>query len=647
AVPVRGAVPVRAAVPVRNVVRLMIMGLGEEISQLSHDHERSRRGGGRGGVGWRVLIACTLVALVVSGCAAIPSAGPVQSTPPAQGGVGSGCCRLIVKPPQRDWAPEQVVSGFLLASAQFAHGHAIARKYLTPEASRSWRPLSAVTILAEAPKVYRQRARLTGPGGRTMVVVTGHVVATLRSGQYIPSPQGDAVATTRAFALELVSGRYLISELPGVGAGKVSHELLLTSNLFHVVYTPRDLYYPLPNGTLVPNPVFVPTEGPNPTWALVNDLRHDPSGWLHGAASTAFPPKATIRKVQILPGSPGGKLATVDIGLPRDDPWPNLNAMAAQLVVTLTSPAYGQPLFQAVKLKLNGQPWPDLPGGQVQRLTNYAQYIPRPRGNAVYYLTLGGAVRVLSRLAARGEAVRGEAGTGDLPLSKIAVSPDGRYLAGTAGPATTVYTCNLVSTERSRGRVGKLHSRLTGSSFSALSWDRAGNLWIAGRVKHSPGVWVLLSGKGPATRVHLPNIKGPVTGLRVAPDGVRVALIAGRGASSHLLLGAIVRTGTRFSIPQTVPLGPGLTHVSALTWFDTDHLMAITNSNSVTRLWDVPADGDGAERLATPAGLESVTAAGPQYPLYVGLRTGRLEKSIGVNEPWTDVTDGRAATYPG
>jgi hypothetical protein len=609
-------------------------------------------GGARARAGARTLIGSALLALVAGGCAAIPSAGPVQSTPPAQGGVGSGCCRLIVKPPQRNWTPEQVVSGFLLASAQFAHGHAIARQYLTPAANRSWRPLSAVTILAQTPKVVRQPQRLPGAGGRTIVVVTGHVLATLNSGQYIPSAHGDAVATARNFGLELVNGRYLISELPGASPGKISHELLLTSNLFRLVYAPRDLYYALPGGMppggqeiLVPNPVFVPTGGPNPTAALVNDLLHDPSGWLRGAASTAFPAKARLRKLQILPGSPGGKVATVDIGLPPGSQWPGLNTMAAQLVVTLTSPAYGLPLFQAVKLKLNGYTWPGLPGGQ--RLENYTQYIPRARGNAVYYLTSDGAVRVLSRLAARGVKVRGEAGTGDVPLSKIAVSPDGRYLAGIAGPATTVYTCDLVATSRSRARVGKLDTRLTGSSFSGLSWDSAGNLWLSGRVNHSHGVWVLPPVKGPATRVHLPARLGPVTGLRVAPDGVRVALIAGRGAASHLLLGAIVRAGSRFSIMQTVPLGPGLTHVSALTWFDTDHVMAVTRSGSVTHWWDVPADGDGAARLGTLAGMESITAAGPQNPLYLGLRTGRLEKSVGVNEPWTDVTDGRAATYPG
>lgn len=603
---------------------------------------------------FRTLIAGTaLVTLAASGCATIPSEGLVQSTPPAIGGAGSACCGLIVNGPQRGWSPQQVVSGFLLASAIFAHHHAIARQYLTPAASRSWQPRSAVTILAQAPEVYQQGGHLTGPGSRAVVVVAGQKLATLsRSGQYIPLARGDAASTAPRFALELVNGRYLIDGLPGTGTGKIVNELLLPNYLFHLVYTPRDLYYSLRDGTLVPNPVFVPAEGPSPAATLIGDLLHDPSGWLRGAARTAFPAKAWLRKVQVLPGPQGGKTATVDIGLPPGAPRTNLRGMAAQLVVTLTSPAYSSPLFQAVKLKLNGRPWPARQGGPVQRLADYTRSIPHlSRYAPVYYLTPSGAVRMLSRLAARGIAVHvhGDAGTGDLPLSKVAVSAAGRYLAGIAGPATTVYTCDLGDASRSKARAadGKLRARLTGSYFTSLSWDRVGRLWLSGRVHRSSGVWEMPSVQGAPRRVQLPPGLGPVTALRVAPDGVRVAMIAGRGSASHLTLGAIVHDSTGFSITHPVPLGPGLTDVSALTWFDTDHVLAVTKSELVTHLWNVPADGDGAASLGALAGMVSITAAGPLNPLYLGLKTGRLEKSVGINEPWTDVADGHAATYSG
>jgi hypothetical protein len=44
--------------------------------------------------------------------------------------------------------------------------------------------------------------------------------------------------------------------------------------------------------------------------------------------------------------------------------------------------------------------------------------------------------------------------------------------------------------------------------------------------------------------------------------------------------------------------------------------------------------------------MASITAAGTQNSLYV-VSGGRLENSVGLGEPWRDITAGSAATYPG
>src|SRR5215467_916781 len=136
-----------------------------------------------------LLLGVVLATLLATGCATIPSSGPVGSAPtqapPAGGGVSGG--GLIVEGPQPGWTPEQVVSGFLLASASFTHHHATAREYLTPGASRLWRPGAKVTILAGTPSVFRQAGRLSGPDSRARVMVSWQELATLdASGQYTP-----------------------------------------------------------------------------------------------------------------------------------------------------------------------------------------------------------------------------------------------------------------------------------------------------------------------------------------------------------------------------------------------------------------------------------------------------------------------------
>ncbi len=596
--------------------------------------------------------AAVLAAPLAAGCATIPSAGPVNSTPaPAPpGGGGTGCCELIVKGPQPGWNPEQVVSNFLLASSSFAHGHAIAREYLTPAASRLWQPRGAVTILAQTPRVYRQPGLQSGQDSRASVVVSWQELATLNgNGQYIPAGPGGA-ARQQVFTLVSVRGQWLINGLPSTGDGKVSHELLLPSDLFRLVYAPRNLYfYAQPDQLLVPDPVFVPVESNDLVTTLVTGLLQNPNGWLQNVAVTAFPLGARLTRVQVLPAPPGGKTAIIDIRVPHGTPRSTVQAMAAQLVWTLTSPTYSPALIQAVKLKINGQLWMPGRAGGIQGLADYSRYVPHGhRDESLYYVSDGGSVRMFGE-AAHSVTVPGEAGTGRIPLNKIAVSPDGRYLAGVAGPASTVYISNLAAAAKTHApaSAGNLHSRLTGAGFAAPSWDIDDNLWIAGRVNRSPGVWVIPGAGGVAERAGLPPGLGVVTGLRIAPDGVRVALIVGEGASAHLLLGAIVRNGSNVSILHTVALAPGLSGVSALSWYDEDHVLAITQSPDGARLWEVPVNGDEPTLKSGQPGMETITAAGSQNPLYLGMSAGRLENSITLDEPWRDVMAGRDATYPG
>jgi len=621
---------------------------------------RPRAGTTPARIRFTLLAGAILATLLATGCATIPSSGPVGSAPvpapPGGGGVSGG--GLIVEGPQPGWTPEQVVSGFLLASASFTHDHGTAREYLTPSASKLWRPGAQVTILATTPTVSRPPGRFSGQDSRASVMVSWQELATLDgSGQY--TARGRA-ARQQTFSLESVHGQWRIDGLPSTDGAKVSHELLLPAPLFRLDFAPRNLYFYGQQGGLlpaaqrdqflVPAPVFVPIQSSDLVTTLTRGLLHNPSGWLENGAVTAFPPRAWLRKVQVLPGPPGDKTAIVDIGLPRGTPSSRVQAMAAQLVWTLTSPAYSPALIQAVKLKINGRLWAPRSGDAVQSLAEYSRYVPSVnRAQNLYYVGANGAVRMFGQQA-HSVAVPGQAGTGTLQLSKIAVSPDGHYLAGVAGPATTVYTEDLAAAakEHAAASAGNLHSRLTGTHFSTPSWDSAGDLWVAGRVKGEPGVWVIpAASRGKAVPVSLPVGVGTVTGLRVAPDGVRIALIVGSGATAHLMVGAIARSGAGVFITQAVPLAPGLSGPTALTWYDENHLLAITQSASGTRLYEVPVNGDLPILKSPQPGMVSIAAAGPQNALYAGVSGGRLENSVGLDEPFRDMTTGSAATYPG
>ena len=197
----------------------------------------------------------------------------------------------------------------------------------------------------------------------------------------------------------------------------------------------------------------------------------------------------------------------------------------------------------------------------MQSLAEYSRYIPSLcHAQNLYYVAANGAVRMFGQQA-HSVAVPGQAGTGEVPLSKIAVSMSGHYLAGVAGPATTVYTEDLAAAAKEHapatagtctaGSPARVSPRPAGT-VRATCGSRAGS-------SGQPGVWVIpAASRGKPVPVSLPVGVGTVTGLRVAPDGVRVALIVGSGDSAHMMVGAITRSGGGVFITQAVPLAPGL-----------------------------------------------------------------------------------------
>jgi len=604
--------------------------------------------GARSRPGRLTMVVTALVAAVVavaSGCSVIPAGNDAQPAsvpgPPAGGGP---CCGLIVRPPQVNWTAEEVVENFLLASAIGAHHYQVAREYLTGAAINSWHPGTGVTILAKEPTLSEQPSRgIPAPEDRQSVTVTGQALASLSSsGQYIPAPGG---APTETFTLKRDHGILKIDGLPS--SGKPSRPRLLTDWLFRLVYAPRNLYYlGGRNKQLLPYPVYVPSQGTGAAWTLVNDLIHGPSGWLQGAAGTAFPAGSQLAgPIQVFPGPSGGQTALVNIDVPPHSVGLDERRIALQVVATLTGSAYGAPMFRAVKIEINGRLWPPNHPGLALGQSFYQGNIPHARGSTkAYYLSQDGGLLTLAAGAVDGTAVLRASGTSQVALSRIAISPKGDRLAGLGGPANMLYTGSLTTTADGQQTLGQLHAQHTGISITSLSWDKLGYLWITGQRRHKPGVWVLLNGQASAVAV---NGAEQVTALRVAPDGNRVAMIVRAGKRSQLELAAIRQISNGFWLTTSTPLGLSLPPPTALTWFGEDHLLVVTGSGASSQVWEVPVDGNNPTSLIKQSGILTVTAAGTDYPAYLGLAGNRQQSLAGPKQIPADITAGQAIIYPG
>jgi hypothetical protein len=608
--------------------------------------------------GGRLAASAAVITIVAAGCATMPTTGPVHSVAVVQGnGQTQDNPQPIPVPPGAGWSYPQIVSGFLAASTSFANDHAVAREYLAPGAAQAWQPGWAATVVGSRLKItIVAPPRNVLPGGQQTATVefTGQRLATLTSsGQYVTSSGAREVDP---FTLVNNNGEWRISQLPS------STSLILTKPDFERDYKPRNLYFFGPSGTsLVPEPVFVPQRHTHadPAGGLVSALIKGPTGWQSGATWTDFPAGTKALSVKIL-----GPSAIVDLGGSAAKASPEvIREMAAQLVWTLTGTSYSTPDIDSVLLEINGvvqHPY----GQQLQLLSApaYGHMLPPASATAdAYLLGSSGGVKVLPGSTQPARQLPGPAGISKITFSSIAISPDEGEFAGIFPESKG---CLVYSGLIRRGAA--LISRpLSGGTCTSLSWDSQGNIWAAA----GNHVWMLPSQGGAAVPVLLPAAAGHaapsaslpssevIDALRVAPDGVRVAMIvSGTNQPAEVLLGAISRGGvgaaTRTYIGQNgtmVAVGTDIFDPTSLSWYDADHLLVLGHAGGSQahepQLYDVPLTGGPSAAITTSAGTVSITAAGSD--LVAGTSGGQILMSSGTDLSWRQVGQGRGPVYPG
>ena len=88
---------------------------------------------------------CTLVVLL-SGCAGIPNSSEVYFGEEISADTSAQFVRVIARPPSAGMTPEEIVRGFLDASADPSENYGIARQYLDVESAGDWNPLTGIEI---------------------------------------------------------------------------------------------------------------------------------------------------------------------------------------------------------------------------------------------------------------------------------------------------------------------------------------------------------------------------------------------------------------------------------------------------------------------------------------------------------------------
>ncbi|WP_443042890.1 LpqB family beta-propeller domain-containing protein [Streptomyces sp. NBC_00370] len=609
-----------------------------------------RRGGTRGVPRLPVLLAA--VSLTLAGCATIPHSGDVE--PVTQSPHGESQVRVYAVPPKEKAGPDEIVDGFLEAMTSDDPDFAMARKYLTKQASKDWRPEDSTTVLQDAPD--RADADGTGQGGGSGLKypLYGERIAEVDSAHsYQP-----VTPTSYKGTIHLVQQKtgdtkeWRIDQLPP--------GLVLGEYDFQRNYRSVDKYY-FASGRkqLVADPVYIrqridPTTRMDPFTQAVKSLLDGPTNWLKPVVDSPFPTGTQLaRGTRSLEFDDRNALKVPLNESAAKAGRAQCRKMAAQLFFTLrdlTSTRVGQ-----IELLAGGSSLCVLSEDQA------AEFAPDQGtgGEDPYFVNAQGR---LAQLKIDGsdpvvpDPVAGPFGDGRTKLDTVAVARDERRAAGVGGGGKSLYVTSIVNDGDPVEPLLSSAAKQPKDRLSAPSWDGGGDLWVADRDPAKPRLLRFAGGVAPPKEVPVDGLDGRrIEALRVSADGVRIALLLTQEGRTSLEIGRVERHGSgadeTVSVVELQSAAPQMETVTAVSWAGPSRLVVVgKESGGVQQVRYMQTDGSTSAAGVLP-GLNQVTAIAAadndEQPVMADSQdAGIVQLPSGAN--WqTMVETGSSPVYPG
>lgn len=610
--------------------------------------------GGRTGRKGRMVRGGTLgacAALLLAGCASMPSSGEVRKVDNGQQADGDTQVQVFGIPPHPGDSPSEIVNGFLEATTSGEANFATAKKYLATGLQKSWDPLAGITVLSGGP-TSKADLDLDPKAVRTQVALSGAKAASVDARHaYTPAPGSFDIN----IGLVKQGTEWRISDLPP--------GLILTAADFRRIYHSVNMYYFARAGAderrsgarqeaLVADPVYLRQQQPDALASALQALLEGPSAWLAPVVTSAAPPGTGLA------GSAASAVTMEDSQHVRVQLNKSADALtgdrcrrlAAQVFATAQSQASAK-LLAVNLVRADGSPACALNADDAQEYTSGGL-----AGSSAGEYYIGSDQHQLMQLTPGGTTahpVPGPFGAAKADLRSVAVRRDGGMAAGvkTDGRQLVVAPLSGAGTAEAAPLTSAAQDPKNG--LSAPSWDGFGDLWVADRNPAVSRLYVLPDGTGQPAQVTVPELDGRIESLRVSSDGVRIALVVAEGGIDRLKLGLIDRGGTaarpEFAVHGLRDLTPAGESVGSVSWAGASRLVVLGSDQGGggQQIQYVNTDGSAAPALESIGEAVSVAASeDPTNPLLASYNGSVYWLPDDSN--WKKVTPkGDSPVYPG
>lgn len=599
-----------------------------------------------------LLVYPAVGALLLSGCASMPSSGDVHRVDGPSRTEAEAAVRVYGVSPEKGATPAQIVWGFLEATTSDEATFPTAKKYLTERAQRNWKPFSGTTVLSGGPTVTRKGVRdQAATDSYTVVQVTGTRIGAVDSTRRFSPGEGPHQSL---FHLVRVDGEWRVDSLPnGLILGEADFQRIYRSvnKFYYAAYGPEAVAVPGGREVLVADPIYV-RRLIDPVTDLVRALLAGPSGWLEPVVTSSFPEGTRLSRDERLSLDDSGELT---VRLQGAEAVRNRPLACHQMATQLLHTVQGQASAKVTRVELASpdggrlcdQTWDEASASAPGRLDG--------RAAQQYYIDAERRLVALDEDDQAATPVGGVFGRGEQDLNSVAVSRDETSAAAVAADGQQLLVAPL--TVGSEPGAPVLTSKKSGEKgLSAPSWDGLGDLWVADRDPDRPRLLRLQDGNQEPTEVSVPDLGAGerITALRVASDGVRIALLVERNGHQTLELGRIERRGgvvdTELSVESLRSVAPQMEEVTAASWAGGSRLVVVgREAGGVQQLQFMETDGSAVHVPPLP-GINDVTGVAAsedeRKPVVAESAEGIVRLLPEAN--WRKLTDdGEAPVYPG